>query len=107
MIPSSVLLFTGIYGILGLEYESTGEIKSKNLFKNPFILTHQMFPKLLWFEGDILALFVLIASFFINLSFVLNPKIKNKHKMFYNGHNLISNSKGNIMAQYFEDFTKT
>lgn len=80
-------IFCSIYGVFGLEESlSTNTFTYKNFKSSPYVFTHQVYPKLIWNQIDIVVIFFgipFMILFFIVL--VFKEMINSKYWMYING----------------------
>ena len=89
-----IVLLTGLYGRIALEYEGTGKFGWNQLFYGgPFVFTHQIVPKLIWFFFDMGLLIDEIGTILIFATLIFKKSIKKIQKISTNGKLVLIGSK--------------
>ena len=94
MFPMFILVFTAIFGSVGLHIEGGGSLdRWDDFIKSPYLFTHQVVPRPIWSPFDFCLALDIVSTFSIYLTLIVNPKIKEKYliyqtetgKLFANG----------------------
>lgn len=97
-LPIFGLLFTTVYGIVGLHLEATGTLPDwKSLSSSRYIFTHQIFPRSIWDQADLITLLDLLTTVGIYLTLLGVVPISQRFTIFLdedNGKQLLIEGKG-------------
>lgn len=74
LFPIFVLLYVNLYGFFYLHYESTGHfLRWSDLANSPYIFIHQVIPRPIWAQYDVMTAFAITGVFLVFCAFLYEP----------------------------------
>lgn len=105
--PALSIILCYLYGTFGLvDQLSIVSLHLRQFQQSPLLYYHQLFPRAVWPQMDVIVLTYALTSSCMYVKFMLTPSIDERFQMFYNGQQMCIGSKSINPGSSRPEFSK-